>query len=138
MQNSLDDIISRMEAIDLEIQNLKSERGNFEIAVRSAIQTEIDDQLLSQDYGCGTATIENGSYKIKAVVSKKIVWDQVQLAGLYDRIKASNEDPADYIKVEFYVPESKYKNWPEVIKSEFIDARTVTPSMAKISFERKE
>ena len=138
MQNSLDDTINEILAIDLEIQNLKSKRGKLAGEVNLAIAPQVQEQLATKDYGCGTANVEIGSYKIKAVVGKEVTWEQSKLAALYERIKASNENPLDYLKIEYDVPESKFKAWPEVIQKAFVDARTVEPSAAKVTYERKE
>lgn len=138
MQNSFDQHIDRISAIDAEIQNLKSEKGRLESEIMAGISGQISSQLSDKDYGCGTANIDLGSYKIKAVVSKKVTWDQSRLAALAERIRASGENPLEYMKLEYDVPESKFKAWPSNIQSEFVAARTVTPSAPKLTFQKGE
>lgn len=138
MRNDLNAIINDISAFDAQIAEIKRQRDSLQSQLQSLIQSDVNSQLTDKDYGCGTANVDTGEYKVKVVVSKKVTWDQAQLAGLYDRIKASGENPLEYLKVKYDVPETAYKNWPSVIQTEFEGARTVEPSTPKISFERKE
>jgi hypothetical protein len=51
--------------------------------------------------------------------------DQTHLAGLVERIRASGEDPADYVEVILKVPERRYAAWPPALRETFEPARTV-------------
>lgn len=137
MRNDLNGMIADIEAIDADMKALKSKKEKLQTAVNVLIESDIKDQIGLNDYGCGTATIETEEYKIKAVVSKKVTWDQTRLFDIYERIKASGENPLEYLKVKYDVHETKFKNWPTVIQDEFIDARTVEPSNPTLKIERK-
>ena len=60
-----------------------------------------------------------------ADLPKRVEWDQVQLAAIVERIRASGDDPAQYVDVSIRVPERKYAAWPRSIQAEFEPARTV-------------
>ena len=73
----------------------------------------------------GLVRLEDGAVAVAADLPKKIDWDQSLLAALVERIRASGENPADYVDIGFRVPERKYTAWPEAIRQAFASARTV-------------
>lgn len=75
----------------------------------------------------GTVHFEDGAVSITADLPKRVDWDQRQLAGLVERIRAGGENPGDYVEVSFKVAERAYAAWPERIRTVFEPARTVRP-----------
>jgi len=73
----------------------------------------------------GLVRFEDGAVVVAADLPKKIDWDQSLLAALVERIRASGENPADYVDIGFKVPERKYTAWPAAIRNAFASARTV-------------
>jgi len=138
MRNDLNGILADIESIDNQIDVLKSQKDSLQKNVVALVEADIESQIGGNDYGCGTATIETPEFQLKAVVSKKVTWDQPKLAALAERIKASGENPLEYVKVKYEVHETKFKNWPTVIQDEFLDARTVEASKPALKIERKE
>jgi hypothetical protein len=138
MNLTVDNVLAEIESIDAQIESLKSKRLTFETDLNGFIGSDVAEQLQGKDYGCGTANVETPEFKVKCVVTKKVKWDEKQLAGLYAQIQASGENPADYIKVSYDVSETAYKAWPEKISKVFEPARTVEASKPKVTFERKK
>ena len=83
----------------------------------------------------GIVNFETEQVMIKAVISKTVKWSQEGLASVYDRIKSAGDDPAQYLKVAYDVPETKYKEWPDAVKAVFEPHRTVVPSKPKFEFK---
>ena len=73
----------------------------------------------------GTVRFEDGPVTVVADLSKKVDWDQRQLADLVERIRAGGENPGEYVEVTFKVAERAYAAWPERIRTAFEPARTV-------------
>ncbi len=73
----------------------------------------------------GTIRLQDGEVEIVAELPKKVEWDQVRLAALVERIRASGEDPAEYVELGYRVSERAYAAWPERIRTAFEPARTV-------------
>ena len=73
----------------------------------------------------GTVRFEDGAVTVVADLPKKVEWDQEQLAATVERIRASGDDPAEYVETAFKVPERKYGAWPAHIRAAFEAARTV-------------
>jgi hypothetical protein len=73
----------------------------------------------------GTVRFEDGEVTVVAELPKKVEWDQGVLGELAERIRASGDDPREYVDVTFKVPERKYEAWPSHIRSSFETARTV-------------
>ena len=73
----------------------------------------------------GTVRFDDGGVTVVADLPKKVEWDQEQLAATIERIRASGDDPAEYVDFAFKVPERKYGAWPGHIRTAFEPARTV-------------
>ncbi|WP_096701355.1 hypothetical protein [Magnetospirillum sp. 15-1] len=73
----------------------------------------------------GTVRFDDGGITVVADLPKKVEWDQEQLAATVERIRASGDDPAEYVDLAFKVPERKYGAWPAHIRTAFEAARTV-------------
>lgn len=73
----------------------------------------------------GTIRLSDGEVEIVADLPKKVEWDQAQIAALVERIRASGEDPGEYVELSYRVSERAYAAWPERIRTAFEPARTV-------------
>lgn len=83
----------------------------------------------------GTVRFDDGAVTVIADLPKRVDWDQALLAGLVERISAVGDDPAEYVDVNFKVPERKYAAWPESIRQNFEPARTVRTGALKVKLE---
>jgi len=137
MSNNLDNLLSSLDDINSQIENLKREKSQLETVLQESIADNVASQLSDNDYGCGTANISTDNFKIKVVISKDVKYEQHVLADLFDRIKESGDDPFEYIKIKYDVSEAAFKNWPSHIKAVFEPMRTVSQSKPKITFEKK-
>lgn len=75
----------------------------------------------------GTVRLEDGEVTVIADLPKKVEWDQATLGRMVARIRASGDDPAEYVETTFRVSERKYGAWPAAIRDGFEAARTVKP-----------
>jgi hypothetical protein len=77
----------------------------------------------------GTLNFVSEGVQIKAVVEKKVEWDQKELASIWHKIVTTGDKPEEYItrKETYTVPEKSYTAWPEQIRAVFLPARTLTP-----------
>ena len=107
-QKEIDDRIDDIESIDLKIyelqktiapkiEELTARKREIEDVLNTLIMREAMKQLSQNDYGCGTANIETMTHKIKAVVSKKIKWDEGKLRNIAEQIRSAGQDPETYI-----------------------------------------
>ena len=138
-----DDVFS----IDAQIQQLtagiKPQLDELN-AKRKELQTKLDDKVLelanvelaTKEYGCGTVNLQEGNYKFKVVVSKKVKWDNSQLERIHQEIKDSGVDPSAYLKLSYTVNENNYKAWGDNIQGYFEPARTVEVTKPTIKIER--
>lgn len=75
----------------------------------------------------GVTHFDDDGVRVTAELPKRVEWDQSQLAQIAARIRASSDDPAQYIETSYRVSETKYGAWPDAIRSAFAPARTVKP-----------
>lgn len=132
----LDKLIEELETVQAEKEKFAKREKDIKAAIVTQYEKDFMDVLNAKDEAFGVANVIDGGFKLSATYPKKVTWDQTKLADLYEQIKKGNEDPLDYMKVEYDVPETKYKAWPEVIKSEFVDARTVERGNPTLKWEK--
>lgn len=135
MTSKLDSIIQDIDMIDNRIDMLKRDRKKKMIALNDTISGDLDKELSNNDYGCGTLNINTDLYKIKAVVSKKVKWDDSMLEEIEGKISEFGEDAGRYIKTKRTVSETDYKRWRPDIQKFFEPAREVSKSEPKITYE---
>ena len=148
MSNEIELLIGEVDTINsqiFELQKTISDKVNALSVKRMKAQELLDEkisqealsQLSSKEYGCGTANIETDNYKIKAVVSKTVKWDEDILRKIAKKISDAGLDPEAFIKYKLSVSETAFKGYPDAVKQEFVPARSVEPSKPKITYERK-
>ena len=117
-------------AADLAAKKLKDEILNRKAAELSA--------GLGNKGGFGIVNIPIGGEIAKIDTPKKVDWDQKILEELYNQIAADNIDPKQFIKVEYTVSETLFKEWGDNMKAAFIPARTVKAGNPSIKITEKE
>jgi hypothetical protein len=73
----------------------------------------------------GIVHFNDGAVRITADLPKKIEWDQIKLAAVVARIAAAGDNPTQYVDISYRVSETKYGAWPEVLREQFVAARTL-------------
>ena len=107
----------------LEAAKRRKEWLESAIGLRFAEQAEAIRRSAGKD--TGAVRFADGDVTVVADLPKRVEWDQGILAGIVERIRASNRDPADYVETIIKVPERRYAAWPKDIRQEFEPARTV-------------
>lgn len=75
----------------------------------------------------GVVHVADGDLRLTVDVSKRVTWDQTQLATIAKRIDAAGESVEEFIDVSYSISESRFQNWPSTLRSQFEAARTVKP-----------
>ena len=73
----------------------------------------------------GVVRFDDDEVMVIADLTKRVDWDQGELATLVAAIRADDGDPTEYVDTVFRVPERKYAAWPRHIRTAFERARTV-------------
>lgn len=127
--------IDQLETVLLEkrrqVKSLKQDIQEIEDHILDRYGEAVREELRSKPDMTGTVTLQD---KVKITIPKRVKWDQEQLQQLYQKIKAGNEDPDEYIDVAYKVTETSYEAWPTPIKEQFKPARTVEHGKAKVEF----
>lgn len=113
--------------LDEALDWLKKARTKFDAALDAAYGEQARTALRDSGRDFGTAHIDDGALHIKFELSKKVSWNQQQLAEIAERIVASGEKVEGYLDVKLSVPESRFTNWPPALQQQFATARTVEP-----------
>jgi hypothetical protein len=118
--------------IDERLKRDKAAKTRFDagLAVRYATRAAEERQVSGKD--TGTVRFDDGDFTVVADLPKRVDWDQAQLGDVVERIRASGDDPAQYVDITIKVPERKYAAWPEAIRQGFEPARTVRPGTLKV------
>ncbi|MDP7152454.1 MAG: hypothetical protein QGI70_15980, partial [Paracoccaceae bacterium] len=105
--------------IDERLKRDKAAKTRFDagLAVRYATRAAEERQVSGKD--TGTVRFDDGDFTVVADLPKRVDWDQAQLGDVVERIRASGDDPAQYVDITIKVPERKYAAWPEAIRQGF-------------------
>ncbi|MCF1711014.1 hypothetical protein L0V05_19570 [Tabrizicola sp. J26] len=124
--------------IDAAAKEMKAVTARFSTAleVRYSARAAEARHLLAKD--TGTVRIVDGDFTVVADLPKRVEWDQAKLAAMVERIRAAGEDPAEYVEINFKVPERAYAAWPEAIRQGFEPARTVKTGTLKVEILQRE
>ena len=107
--------------------------GAVKIKYRQQLQTE----RASRGKDTGIIHIDDSGFVISEDVPKKVIWDQNMLESIAQQLANEGEDPTEYIKADLTVSERKYQSWPEKIKRQFADARTLIPNAPRLTIKRE-
>lgn len=135
---NLKELASELNKISAIEETLKIKKSNIKNQILEAYKTRITEALKEKPEPYGSVSFTSDGVKLKIDTPKKVSWDQEKLAAIVNEIVASGHIAADYVDIEYNVPESKYKAWPSDIKNEFIKARTIEPGNAKVELEISE
>jgi len=116
------ELFERREELKSVINQLKGELNDVENELSCTYLSRARDALHEEGKDFGTAHILDGNRKIKAVLSKKISWDQDGLRRALGEL--SEEDARHYGKMTFAVEERKFTAAPPTIKRILENCRT--------------
>jgi hypothetical protein len=121
--------------IDKRLKRDKAAKTRFDagLAVRYASRAAEERQAAGKD--TGTVRFDDGDFTVVADLPKRVDWDQAQLGDVVERIRASGDDPAQYVDITIKVPERKYSAWPDGIRASFEPARMVRVGALKITLK---
>ena len=118
--------------IDAAVKQMKAVTARFSTALEVRYAARAAEARRACGKDTGTVRLADGDFTVVADLPKRVEWDQTQLAGMVERIRAAGDDPAQYVDIAFKVPERKYAAWPDAIRAGFEPARTVRPGTLKI------
>jgi len=118
--------------IDARLKRDKAAKTRLDgaLSVRYADRAAEERQVAGKD--TGTVRFDDGDFTIAADLPKRVEWDQAKLAAVVERIRATRDDPTQYVDIAIKVPERKYIAWPDAIRAEFEPARTVKTGTLKV------
>jgi hypothetical protein len=124
--------------IDARLKRDKAAKARLDsgLAARYADRAAEERQAAGKD--TGTVRFDDGDFTIVADLPKRVDWDQDKLAAMVARIRAADDDPAQYVDIAIRVPERKYTAWPDAIREGFEPARTVRPGALKVEIVPQE
>ena len=106
---------------------LKQVKARFDAALEQTYGDRIRSARSDGDKDFGVVHVADGDLRLTVDVSKRVTWDQTQLATIAKRIVAAGESVEEFIDVSYSISESRFQNWPSTLRSQFEAARTVKP-----------
>ena len=120
--NSTELFVAR-EELKEHINTLKSDLKNIELQIKDMFYDQARDALRADGKDFGTAHMIAGNQKLKAKITKKVVWDQDKLGSVLEAM--APEDARHYGKLTLAVDERKYTAAPPAIRSLLEPCRSV-------------
>ena len=112
--NSTELFVAR-EELKEQINTLKSDLKNIELQIKDMFYDQARDALRADGKDFGTAHMIAGNQKLKAKITKKVVWDQDKLGSVLEAM--APEDARHYGKLTLAIEERKYTAAPPAIRS---------------------
>ena len=106
---------------------LKQVKARFDAALEQTYGDRIRAARSDGGKDFGVVHVADGEVRLSVDVSKRVAWDQAQLATIAARISAAGEDVGEFIDVSYSISESRFQNWPSTLRTQFEAARTVKP-----------
>ena len=127
------ELFERRDEIKFIIADLREELKDIEEQISNTFLDRAKQSLMTEGKDFGTAHILAGNRKIKAVLRKKVTWDQEALRKALDAMPV--DDARHYGKLTFSVEERKYNEAPPRVKELLEECRTVELGGATFSVE---
>ena len=118
-----DTLFERRDQLKAKMDGLKAELKDVEQQISDTFLDRAKQFLMTQGKDFGTAHILAGNRKVKAVLRKKVTWDQEALRKALDEMPV--DDARHYGKLTFSVEERKYNEAPPRVKELLKECRTV-------------
>ncbi|GAA4782792.1 hypothetical protein [Lysobacter hankyongensis] len=106
---------------------LKQVKARFDAALEQTYGDRIRAARNDGGKDFGVVHVADGDLRLTVDVSKRVTWDQAQLATIAKRIDAAGESVEEFIDVSYSISESRFQNWPSTLRSQFEATRTVKP-----------
>lgn len=120
--NSTELFVAR-EELKEQINTLKSDLKNIELQIKDMFYDQARDALRADGKDFGTTHMIAGNQKLKAKITKKVVWDQDKLGSVLEAM--APEDARHYGKLTLAIEERKYTAAPPAIRSLLEPCRSV-------------
>ena len=117
------ELFDRRDELREVISGLKTELKSIEEQISDTYMETARDALRADGKDFGTTHIVSGSNRLKAVVKKKVSWDQTKLLSTLDSMDP--DDARHYGKLSVSVEERKYSTAPPAIRQKLEECRTV-------------
>ena len=130
------DLLAALQAeLTYAAQQAKSATARLNTALEVRYATRAAEARRACGKDTGTVRLADGDYTVVADLPKRVDWDQEKLAAMVARIRAAEDNPAQYVDITIKVPERKYTAWPDAIREGFEPARTVRTGTLKVTLE---
>jgi len=106
---------------------LKQVKARFDAALEQTYGDRIRSARGDGGKDFGVVHINDGDVRLSVDASKRVSWDQTQLATIAKRIDAAGESVGEFIDVAYSISETRFQNWPSTLRTQFEAARTVKP-----------
>ena len=106
---------------------LKQVKARFDAALEQTYGDRIHAARQDAGKDFGVVHIVVDDLRLSVDVSKRVSWDQAQLAMIAKRIAAAGESVEEFIDISYSISESRFQNWPSTLRTQFEGARTTKP-----------
>jgi len=133
------ELLARLQGeVDERLKQAKAAKTRLDgaLTIRYATCATVARRACGKDVG--TVRLSDGDFTVVADLPKRVSWDQDQLARIAANIKASGEDPAEFIESTLKVPERTYTALPGSWRKGFEVARKVGSGKPSFRLEAAE
>ena len=112
-----EDLVQLQAEVEERFRKAKQLRDWFNGSLIQKYEHRAQTERLAANKDSGTVRFQDGCVTVIADMPKRVEWDQAALAAMAERIRASGDNPTDYLEIAFSVPERRYSAWPPAMSS---------------------
>ena len=120
-----DELLKLVDSLEALLTQTQQVRDWLESAIACKYVYKITSLRSELQHECGLIHFEDGAVKVTSEIPRSITWDQRKLDAIAKTIRGQGEDPQEFMEVQYTVPDTRFDQWPEVIKAAFRPALTV-------------
>ena len=133
------ELLARLQGeVDERLKQAKTAKTRLDgaLSIRYTTRATVARHACGKD--TGTVRLVDGDFTVVADLPKRVSWDQERLARIAANIKASGDDPAEFIETTLKVPERTYTALPASWRKGFEAARKVGSGKPTFRLEAAE
>lgn len=131
--NSME-LFERRAKLKSTLDDLKAELKGVEEQIETLLLDNARNSLVELGKDFGTTYLNVDGQRVKAVLRKKVTWDQDKLRDALEKMPV--DDARHYGKISFTVEERKYNEAPPRVREVLEECRTVEIGGATFTLEK--
>ena len=119
------ELIKLMDEADKQLEKARTLKEWIQSAIAYKYVYRASQVRAHLQQNFGEVEFDGDDVRMVADLPREVIWDQKKLSAIAECIKNQGEDPAEFLDIQYHVPEERFDYWPETIQRAFEAAFTI-------------